>query len=238
MTAKPTTVEPRTKRTIRRIFIVGAVAVTAVGVLVLGGLARAESPLLQGSVGPSYVISLKDAAGARVVHIDPGAYGLQVADLSDEHSFHLQGPGGVDAGTDVEGMGTKTFSITLVDGVYAFFCDEHPTRMHGQFAVGTATLPKPPPPAPQLALTVTNTAVTLRKAGVVVTSLASGAYVVKVTDRSKTQNAHLLGAGVNRKTGIRFVGSVSWKVTLSSGTLVYRSDAVRPKLRAGQAKVS
>ncbi len=222
----------------RRILIAATVASATIAALVLGAFARAEGPQLAGSVGPSYVISLKDAAGARVAHLDPGSYGLQVADLSDEHSFHLQGPGGVDAGTDVEGMGTKSFSITLVDGIYAFFCDEHPTRMHGQFAVGSATLPKPPPAAPQLTLTVTNSAVTLRKAGAVVRSLASGAYVVRVTDRSRTQNAHLLGAGLNRKTGIPFVGTATWKVTLSPGTLVYRSDVAKPKLRAGKVAVS
>ena len=206
----------------RRILIVAAVAASAVATLALGSLARAGSQQLEGSVGPGFSISLKDAGGASVAHLEPASYGLQVADLSDEHNFHLQGPGGVDVSTDVEGLGTKTFTLTLVDGVYSFICDAHPTRMHGQFAVGSATLPKPPPPAQQLALTVTNTVLTLRKAGATVRSLASGTYVVKVTDRSKTQNARLLGAGVNRKTAIPFVGTVTWKVTLSPGTLVYR----------------
>ena len=218
--------------------VLTAIAAAAVAALALGGIAWADGTQLEGSVGPSYVISLKDAAGARVTHLDPGSFQLRVTDLSDEHSFHLQGPGGVDAGTDVEGMGTKTFSIILVDGVYAFFCDAHPTRMHGQLAVGTATLPTTPPPVQRLTLTVTNTGLTLKQGGVAVRNLAAGAYVIKVVDRSKKQNAHLAGAGVNRKTGVAFVGTVTWKVTLTAGTLAYRSDAARPKLRAGKVTVS
>ena len=216
------------------IAVVGSVALAG---LVVGGLAWAEGPQLQGSVGPSFVITLEDAAGAPVTHLDPGPYQLQVSDLSDEHNFDLQGPGGVAVTTDVEGTGTKTFALTLVDGTYVFVCDAHPTRMKGSFTVGTVTTPPPPPPPTQLALTVTSTAITLKKAGAIVKTLAAGAYVVKVVDRSKTQNAHLLGAGANRKTGLRFVGSATWKLTLSAGTLVYKSDASKPKLRAGKVTV-
>ena len=42
---------------------------------------------------------------------------------------------------------------------------------------------------------------------------------------------------MNRRTGIAFVGTVTWKVTLKVGTLAYRSDTVKPKLRAGKAIV-
>ena len=215
-----------------------ALGTLALAGLVTGGLALADGPQLQGSVGPGFVITLKDATGAPVTHLDPGSYQLQVDDLSIEHNFHLQGPGGVDATTDVEGTGAKTFALTFANGTYSFICDAHPTRMKGSFTVGTVTTPPPPLLAPKLALTVTNTAITLRKAGAIVKSLAPGAYVVKVVDRSKKQNAHMLGAGVNRRTGAPFVGSVTWKVTLKAGTLVYRSDAPKPKLRAGRVTVS
>jgi hypothetical protein len=210
-----------------------ALGTVALAGLVMGGFALADGPQLTGSVGPGFVITLQDAVGAPVTHLDPGSYQLQVDDLSIEHNFHLQGPGGIDATTDVEGTGAGTFALTLVNGTYSFICDAHPTRMKGSFTVGTVTTPPPPPPPPasKLALTVTNTAITLRKAGVIVKSLAPGAYVVKVVDRSKKQNAHLLGAGVNRKTGIAFTGAVTWKVTLKAGKLVYRSDTKKPKLR-------
>jgi len=216
------------------------------------GLAVAAGTPLKGSVGPGFAISLKDANGAAVTHLDAGAYDLAVDDLSDFHNFHLTGPGGVDVSTEVEAVGAKTFALNLVDGTYNFICDAHPTQMKGSFTVGATTTPPPttpppttPPPttpAPKpttLMLTVTNTAVTLKRAGgSAVRRLAPGAYMVKAIDRSKKQNAHLLGAGVNRRTGIAFVGTVTWKVRLKSGALTYRSDATRPKLRPGTVAVS
>src|SRR4029077_16853227 len=100
---------------------------------------------LVGSVGPGFVISVKDSSGANVTPLDPGTYPLLVHDLSAEHNFHLTGPG-VDVTTDVTGTGDQTFTITLTDGVYNYQCDAHPTQIHGAFAVGTATLPPPPKP--------------------------------------------------------------------------------------------
>jgi hypothetical protein len=217
----------------------------AVGLLalILDGFAWADGSPLQGSVGPGFAISVKDASGAAVSHLDPGLYQLQVSDLSSEHDFHLTGPGGVDVATDVAGVGNSSFSLTLVDGTYTFLCDAHPTRVRGTFTVGTAAPPPPrttpPPTAPtRLALTVTNTAIVLKQAGAAIKTLAAGDYVVKVVDRSKKQNAHLLGAGANRKTGISFVGATTWKLTLSAGTLVLKSDAAAPKLRVATISVS
>src|SRR5947207_2687537 len=57
---------------------------------------------LVGSVGPDFTISLKDTSGANVTHLAVGTYTLLVHDLSDEHNFHLSGPG-VDVSTDVIG---------------------------------------------------------------------------------------------------------------------------------------
>lgn len=218
----------------RIFFVIGL----ALATLVLAGIAGADGTPLKGSVGPSFTISVKDAAGQPVTHLDAGSYTLTVEDLGDEHNFHLTGPGGVDVGTTVEGTETRIVDLNLIDGKYEFICDAHPTRMHGSFVVGTFTEPPKPKPA-QLTLTVTDKAVTLRTAaGAVARKLAAGLFSVKVVDRSKKQNAHLVGAGVNRKTGLAFVGAVTWKVTLGVGTLVYRSDAVKPRLRAGKVTVS
>jgi len=221
----------------RGLFVVGG----ALAALVLAGVAGADGTPLKASVGPGFAISLRDASGAPVAHLDPGAYSLEANDLSDNHNFHLTGPGGIDTGTTVEGTGVQTFSLALVDGTYKFFCDAHPVQMKGSFTVGTAATPPPPPPpasATKLSLTVTDKAVTLRTAtGAVARTLAAGPFSIKVVDRSKKQNAHLVGAGVNRRTGIAFVGTVTWKVTLDVGTLAYRSDTAKPKLRAGKATV-
>jgi hypothetical protein len=227
------------------------IAVAALGPLAVVGVAGADGTPLNGSVGPGFSISLKDASNVPVSHLDPGAYSLTVTDLADSHNFHLQGPGGTDVATGVDTTGTQTFALNLVDGTYRFFCDAHPSTMKGSFTVGTASTPPPPPPttpppsspppaaSPKLALTVTSSAVTLRRAGgAAVRRLAPGSYSVKVVDRSAKQNAHLVGAGVNRKTGIAFVGTVTWKVKLRKGSLVYRSDAAKPKLRPGKVAVS
>ena len=56
----------------------------------LAGVAGAEGTPLRGTVGPGFTISLRDAAGAAVSHLDPGTYSLTVDDKSEEHNFHLR----------------------------------------------------------------------------------------------------------------------------------------------------
>lgn len=209
--------------------------------LVVAGIAGADGAPLSGSVGPGFGISLVDANGTRVTHLDPGPVTLTVDDKADEHDFHLQGPG-VDVSTGIPDIGAKTFSLSLVDGTYTFICDAHPANMKGSFTVGAAPPETPPPTqppatpaAPRLALTVTAKAISFVNAasGKAVKSLAAGRYVIVVHDRSGTQSAHLTGAGFNRATGIAFVGNVTWKATFTGGKLAYRSDAKKPKLRPG-----
>lgn len=45
-----------------------------------------------------------------------------------------------------------------------------------------------------------------------------------VNDRSRSDDFHLTGPGVNKKTGVAFRGRVRWSVTLKPGTYSYRSD--------------
>ncbi len=212
--------------------------------LVLAGVAGADGAPLQGSVGPGFTISLADGSGGAVTHLAPGTFSLTVDDKSAEHNFHLQGPGGVDVATTVDEVGTKTFSVTLVDGKYSFFCDAHPTRMSASFTAGTAPPEppsKPPPTRPpvQLVLTLMGKGVGLATlAGRPVKALTTGSAVITVRDRSSTRAIRLTGAGVNRSTGIRFVGTTTWRVKLVAGTLVYASDPRKPVLRGGRATVS
>lgn len=216
--------------------------------LLLAGVAGADGTPLSGSVGPGFTIVLNDGSGAPVKHLDPGPFSLTVDDLADEHSFHLQGPGGVDVATEIAGIGVKTFSFTLVDGKYTFFCDAHPTRMTGTFTAGTPPPEPPPPPPPPtptvkppvlLVLTGTARAISLTTpSGKPVKALKAGQASITVRDRSAARGIRLSGAGVSRSTGVRFVGTVIWKVKLSAGTLVYASDARKPVLRGGRVKVS
>jgi len=207
--------------------------------LLLAGVAGADGTQLRGSVGPGFTITLSDGSGAAVKHLDPGTFSLTVDDKSDEHNFHLQGPGGVDVATEVAAIETKTFSVTLIDGKYTFFCDAHASRMTGTFTAGTPPPPPPAKPPVRLVLTVTAQAVGLATpAGKPVKALTAGAAVITVRDSSATRGLRLNGAGVNRSTGVSFVGTVIWKVKLSKGTLVYTSDARKPLLRGGRVAVS
>ena len=190
--------------------------------LLVGALAAsapAATPPLQASVGPGFVISLRDSAGAGVSHLDPGIYTIHVNDQSPEHDFHLIGPG-VDRATEVAEVGSQDWEVTLTDGTYRFQCDPHSTTMRGSFTVGTVA---PPPPT------------TLKLAGSVgpgaKISLArtakAGKAIITIRDRTKKDNFHLSGPGVNKKTGVAFIGTVKWTVTLQAGTYKFRSDAHR-----------
>lgn len=183
--------------------------------------------VLTGTVGPSFSIVLRDASGARVRHLDTGTYTINVNDLADIHNFHLFGPG-VERTTEVEAQGMVTWTVTFRDGIYTYQCDPHLNTLRGRFAVGTAQLPTPQPPAavtrlsgrvgPGTAITLTNAA------GKRVTRVKAGRYRITVRDVSRTQNFHLSGPGVNRKTGVPFRGTTTWTVTLRAGRYTYRSD--------------
>jgi plastocyanin len=55
-------------------------------------------------------------------------------------------------------------------------------------------------------------------------NIVAGPATIRVNDRSRTDNFHLAGPGVNRKTGVVSRGRVTWNVTLQPGTYSYRSD--------------
>lgn len=185
---------------------------------------------LTGVVGPGFSISLKNADGTGVSHLDPGTYDITVSDLSIDHNFHLSGPG-VDQATLVESTGTVTWSVTITDGTYTYICDAHPTLMKGSFTAGNVQPPPPPPPpAPvkKLSGKVTTKAISLKTgAGAKVRSLKAGKYKLTVSDTSKTQNFHLSGPGLNKKTGVAARAKSTWTVTLKAGKYSYRSDKSR-----------
>jgi plastocyanin len=85
---------------------------------------------LNGSVGPGFDISLEGSDG-----LSAGSYTLVVNDQSDQHNFHLTGPG-VDVSTEVSETGEKSFDIELQAGEYKFVCDPHASQMNGSFTVG------------------------------------------------------------------------------------------------------
>ena len=211
-----------------RLFLVASLA--AVSLVVPGsvGARGAVTQPLIATVGSAtspdaYQISLKDSTGAAVTHVDPGTYMITVHDYATLHNFHLTGPG-VDQATEVETTANTTWNVTFTDGTYRFMCDAHPTLLRGSFTSGTVTTP---PAAKKLVAQVgPKVTISLKTAaGARVKQLTAGAYSIRVKDLTKSDNFHLTAAGVNKKTGVKFRGTVTWKVNLAAGKGTYRSDA-------------
>ncbi len=181
---------------------------------------------LTGVVGPSATITLKNADGSAVRHLDPGVYEISISDQSDLHNFHLFGTG-VEQATDVEGVGPVAWTVQFVDGTYTFRCDPHALQMKGTFTVGN--VPPPPPPPLQLNGKVTARTITLKNSstGAKVRTLVEGRHKLVISDTAKTQNFHLTGPGVNKKTAIKARTKATWTLNLGPGKYTYRSDKNR-----------
>jgi hypothetical protein len=215
-----------------------AMRVTVVAVLSLAPLlglpsgssaSQTENPLLIGTVGPGFTIDLTDAAGKHVTELVAGRYDVLIHDLSAEHNFAL---GSKTAGvrifqTEVPFVGDQTFTVDLPAGRYGYACSPHFEVMNGQFAAVPPTQPVTSPKS--LAASVTQSQLRLSAR-----SVSAGRYRISVTDLSRMRNFHLLGPGVNRRTGKAFTGKVLWTVTLNAGTYRFGND---PKL-AGILRVS
>ena len=222
-----------------------ALAVAALLGAADGGAVQAQSPKLFGTVGPEFEISFRDAQGNRVTKLEPGTYDVQVRDLSDFHTFHLEGPG-VDERTEVAFTGSVNWTVTFRDGSYSYHCDPHPT-LGDQFVVGNPPTTSPPPANPpvsaktKLLLTAgPSQVITLKTAaGKAVTSMKLGTYTVTVRDRGIDHNAHIVAPGYNRKTTpLSFRGTQTWKVALKkAGTLRFLCDPHAAFGMRGSAKI-
>jgi plastocyanin len=177
-------------------------------------LARADNPRLVATVGrnDSFTISLRDSSGSPVTHLDAGTYDIEVHDLSETHNFRLHGPG-VEQATDIGSKEDVVWTVALADGKYRFECSAHASVMNGWFTVGTVT------PTPLAASVGPKRTISLKPKIVEV-----GPATLTVNDRSRTDNFHLTGPGVNKKTGVAFRGRVTWNVSLQPGSYTYRSD--------------
>ena len=210
-----------------RLALLGISIATVFAFLPAGSHGQAGSTLT-GTVGPGYTITLHNPDGSAFEHLDAGSYTIVVTDLADIHNFHLFGPG-VNETTAVEEMGTVTWTVTFRDGIYMFQCDPHADSISGRFAAGSATLPKPPasPKAPTKLLARIGPGATIaltNAAGKRASRVKAGRYRITVRDVSRTDNFHLSGPSVNRKTGVAFKGSATWTVSLRAGRYTYRSD--------------
>lgn len=185
-------------------------------------------PSLVGTVGPGFTIDLADASGKHVDVLVAGRYQLLVHDLSSEHNFVLgsKATGERLAQTEVPFVGDQTFTIDLVPGRYAYACSPHFEIMNGHFAVVPAT--------PTVVTKALTAKVGARSTTLSARTAAAGPYRLTVVDRSRARNFHLVGPGIDRRTGKAFTGTVTWTLELSAGTYRFGSD---PKL-SGRLVVS
>jgi hypothetical protein len=214
-----------------RTLAAGAVALAGLALPGAVGAGGAVTQPLVATVGSAsspnaFVISLTDSTGTKATHLDPGTYTVNVHDFATLHNFDLSGPG-VAQTTDIDGTGNATWTITVTDGTYHYVCDAHPTSMFGSFTAGTVVAPPPVKKPKKLSAQVGpgRTIILKSSSGARAKKLTAGKYRLTVKDLTKSDNFHLTGAGVNRKTGVKSKSTVVWTVTLGAGKAVYRSDA-------------
>lgn len=201
--------------------------VTAVA-LAAPGTASAQNELTATVASGS--ISLVNASGAKFTTLGPGTYTITVRDQSAEQNFRLRGPG-VNIATEIDFVGTRTFTVTLREGSYAYTSDAD-YYLSGSFRVGTATTTTTTTIKRLVATVGPGFTITLTRNGRRVTRLKPGAYTIVVRDRSSIHNFHLRGPGVNKATGIAFVGTRTWKVKLVRGLYRYQCDPHDEDLRS------
>jgi plastocyanin len=210
----------------------------AAAALLAPGTAAADNIRLNGTVGPGPSISLTDASGGRVTQLDAGTYDLVVDDKSVEHNFHLFG-GSVDVATEVEFVGVRTFTVTLTDGTYQFVCDPHASTMKGSFRVGAASGGGgggggggSPAPKRLTGTVGPGFAISMRTAaGALARLVGTGNYRITIRDRSKSHNFHLVGPGLNKRTGVGYTGTVTWTVRLRPGTYRFVCDPHKARMK-------
>jgi plastocyanin len=100
-----------------------------------GGGGASASGTLEGETGPGFEIEVKQN-GEDAESVKAGTYTLKVEDKSDQHNFHLIGPGVDKKVTEVGFVGDKTVTVTLKKGTYTYQCDPHAASgMKGTFEV-------------------------------------------------------------------------------------------------------
>jgi len=110
------------------------ITAVTVAILVAGASARqSATPVLTGTVGPGFTITLKQGTKA-VKTLKAGTYKFVIHDKSSLHGWSLDGPHGFAKDiSPVPGTGTKTVTLKLKAGGYKFYCPAHEPTMFGRF---------------------------------------------------------------------------------------------------------
>ena len=108
------------------------------------------NPILIAKTGfhSSYKISLQTLDGKPVTSIPAGTYSIVVHDYSKLHNFALgsQTENKRIFTGSIKGVGTKTYTVTLMPGNYAYACSAHFSTMNGTFVVTPASPAATTPP--------------------------------------------------------------------------------------------
>ena len=71
-----------------------------------------------------------------------------------------------------------------------------------------------------------------------VKTLKAGTYKIKVEDKATIHNFHLIGPGVNKKTGVSSTGTQTWTVRLRAGKYTFQCDPHATSGMRGTFKVT
>jgi plastocyanin len=64
----------------------------------------------------------------------------------------------------------------------------------------------------------------VKKGGKDLKTIKAGTYKIKIEDKASIHNFHLIGPGVNKKTGVSFTGETTWTIKLKKGKYTYQCD--------------
>jgi hypothetical protein len=112
------------------------------------------------------------------------------------------------------------------DGKGASVCRSDGSAVIVMLAIGPATTASSIPAVVALTASV-GPARTLKltsASGARVKSVTARVLRITVRDRSRVDNFHLRGPKVDKRTGVRFKGTVRWTVEVSTGRYTYESD--------------
>jgi len=117
-----------------------AVLGVSAALLAVAGAAFAHTTktrTLQGVVGPSYTITLKQN-GKVVKTLKPGTYRFVISDKATFHGFTLEKEKGGTFEKDLTTVpftGTRTVTVKLTKGQWKYYCPPHESQMFGFFNV-------------------------------------------------------------------------------------------------------
>jgi plastocyanin len=121
-----------------RVRIAVVAAVVALGSAGAAMAFASATPMLNGSVGPGFTISLKNSAGKKVKTLKAGTYKFVITDKADIHTFDLAQKSGGKFHKELTSdtfKGKKTVTIKLSKGKWQYYCAVHSDTMFGNFTV-------------------------------------------------------------------------------------------------------